>query len=65
MKQGTGKSMVGSRKVEPRSKAVNVKKVADMGIHHIRTRPYTNMGEGFKAPMAKGSTHKTGSQGKH
>jgi len=65
MKQGTGKSSGAGRKVEPKSRAPNVKKIADMGIHQIRTRPYSNPGEGYKAPMAKSSTHKSGTQGKH
>ena len=65
MKQGMGKTSVSAGKVEPKSKAINVRQVADIGAQHIRTRPYTNMGNGYKAPMAKGSNHKTGSQGKH
>lgn len=66
MKQGRASvSGQGSQKVEPRSKAVSVSKVADMGLQVVRTQPYDNPGRGYKAPMASGSVHKSGSQGRH
>ena len=66
MKQGRAVTHVAATKVEPKSKAINVRKVADIGIQQVRTRPYKDMGEGFKAPAPRSTTHsKSGSQGKH
>ena len=65
MKQGTGNSKSGSQKVEPKSKAVNPRVVADIGIHQIRTRPHKDLGRGFTAPAPVATTtHKSGSQRK-
>ena len=66
MKQGTGKTIVGGGKVEPRSTGVNPGAVGNIGIQNVRTNSqqmYT--GRGYQAPMAGSSTHKSGSQGKH
>ena len=66
MKQGTGRSMAGSRKIEPRSEAINPKAVADIGLQQVRTVPQPlHEGRGYKAPMGGSSTHSRGSQGKH
>lgn len=65
MKQGTGHSAPGSRKIEPRSKAINPGKVADIGLQQVRLRPHKDLGRGYKAPMAGASNHRSGSQGKH
>ena len=65
MKQGSGKSSDSGRKIEPRSKAKNPGKVGNIGIQTIRTRPYKNLGDGYKAPMASPTNHKRGTQGKH
>lgn len=66
MKQGRASSSgPASQKVEPTSKAVNVRKVANIGLQQIMTRPLKDAGRGYKAPMAKSSTHPRGTQGKH
>jgi hypothetical protein len=65
VKQGSGRSMIGGRKVEPTSKAVNPGKVADMGLQQVRFRQHKDLGRGYKAPMASSSTHPRGTQGKH
>ena len=65
MKQGTGHSMMGATKVEPKSRGVNVSAVADIGIQSIRTRSQQMyVGRGIEAPMAGCTIHKAGSQGK-
>ena len=66
MKQGNASSSgPGSRKIEPRSKAINPGDVADIGIQQVRYRPHKDLGRGYKAPMASPSNHPRGSQGKH
>lgn len=67
MKQGTGKSMMGATKVEPKPKAVSVDRVAALGQQTVRTRAPSPMfkSEGYKAPMMGQTRHKSGSQGKH
>lgn len=66
MKQGTGNSSIGDRKVEPRSKAVNVPAVAEMGQQYVRTSSLKlYSGRGYEAPMAGSTVHHCGSQGKH
>ena len=65
MKQGSAPTVIGSRKIEPVSKAKNPGKVADLGMAVVRTRPHRDLGRGYKAPMASESNHKSGSQGKH
>ena len=63
MKQGTGKSMMGATKVEPKATAVSVSKVADMGLQVVRTRPYHDAGRGFMGPAPVATTrYKSGSQ---
>lgn len=52
-------------KVEPKSKAKNPGKVSSIGLQQLRTRPYKNLGEGYKAPIAASTSHKRGTQGKH
>jgi len=67
MKQGRATtSMVGSTKTEPKSKAVDVCAVAELGIHESRhTSVPLYEGRGLEAPMVGTTTHKSGSQGKH
>ena len=67
MKQGrAGRDARESTKVEPRSKAKNVSKVADIGIQQVRTMPHTDLGRGYEAPAPVSDTRrKSGSQGKH
>jgi hypothetical protein len=67
MKQGQATtSIMGSTKVEPKSKAVNVSYVAECGIHGIRYGSIPMYeGRGLEAPMAGSETHPRGSQGKH
>ena len=65
MKQGTGKTSISAGKVEPQSKAKNPGKVGSIGLQQLRTRPYKNLGEGYKAPIASATNHKRGTQGKH
>jgi hypothetical protein len=66
MKQGTGNSKAGDRKVEPKSKAKNPGKVADIGMQVVRSRQHVDLGRGEKAPAPQSSsTSKSGSQGKH
>lgn len=66
MKQGSASSSgPGSRKIEPRSKAVNPAAVADIGIRQVRYEHPADLGRGYKAPMASSSNHKCGSQGRH
>lgn len=57
------------KKVEPKSHAVSVDKVANMGNQIVRTSPatkelYSGRGYSAPAPVAK-TSHKSGSQGKH
>jgi hypothetical protein len=67
MKQGSGKSMASGQKHEPKSAAVSVDRAANIGLQQVRTRQPAPMfkSEGYKAPMAASSSHKSGSQGKH
>lgn len=66
MKQGTGKSSISGRKVEPTAKAVSPKAVSELGIHQVRTKSEPlYQGRGYEAPMAGQTNHKRGSQGRH
>ena len=66
MKQGSGKSSDSGRKVEPKSKAVGIAYVSELGIHQVRTRSAPMYeGRGYEAPKTVGSNHPRGSQGKH
>lgn len=67
MKQGTGRSMAGSQKVEPKAKAINPGAVSEMGIKQVHTgaKPAMVEGRGYMAPKVASSTHPRGSQGKH
>jgi hypothetical protein len=67
MKQGRATtSVVGSTKVEPNSKAVNVEAVAEIGLQYVRANSAPMYeGRGLEAPMAGCTTHVSGSQGKH
>jgi hypothetical protein len=67
MKQGQAQtSRMGSTKVEPSAKAVNIEHVAEMGIHQVRhTSVPMYEGRGLEAPMAGSEVHHCGSQGKH
>lgn len=67
MKQGQATtSIMGSTKVEPTAKAVNVAYVAECGIHQIRYNAIPMYeGRGLEAPMAGSETHHCGSQGKY
>lgn len=65
-KQGTASSSrMGATKTEPRSQAVNVKAVAEIGVHEVGVKENLYEGRGLKAPMVGESTHKCGSQGKY
>lgn len=67
MKQGRATtSIVGSTKVEPKSKAVNPAYVAELGIDESRVNSLPMYeGRGLEAPMVSETSHKCGSQGKH
>jgi hypothetical protein len=65
MKQGSGRSFIGGRKIEPRSKAINPGHVADIGLQQVRFRDHKDLGKGYTAPMAGSHHHPRGSQGKH
>ena len=53
-------------KIEPRSHAVSVPAVAEIGILESRTRSVPLYeGRGLEAPMVGTTIHKHGSQGKH
>lgn len=67
MKQGQAStSIVGSTKVEPMSKAVNVAAVSELGIHESRhTSIPLYEGRGLEAPMVGTDIHECGSQGRH
>lgn len=66
MKQGQASSShVGSTKVEPQSRAVNVDAVAEIGLQQHGTSVPLYAGRGLKAPMVGETSHPTGSQGKH
>lgn len=67
MKQGKAStSIMGSTKVEPKSRAVNPGAVSQIGIHEINLRPEPLYeGRGLEAPMAGITNHPCGSQGKY
>lgn len=67
MKQGQATtSIIGSTKTEPRSNAVNVHAVAEMGTQVVRTTSIPMYeGRGLEAPMVGETSHKCGSQGKY
>ena len=67
MKQGQATtSTSGSTKIEPRSHAINIPAVAELGIDESRMKSMPLYeGRGLQAPMTSESTHKTGSQGKY
>jgi len=59
-------SGMGSTKVEPKPKAVNVGYVAQCGIHEVtHTTETMYEGRGYEAPGIESSTHHNGSQGRH
>ena len=65
MKQGPSKEM-SYRKQEPKSHAVNVDTVSQMGQSVAFVKQPLHNGRGFSAPKdAVASTHKSGSQGRH
>ena len=65
MKQGPSKEM-SYRKEEPKSHAMNVDTVGQMGTSVSFVKQPLHQGRGFSAPKdAAASTHKTGSQGRH
>lgn len=77
MKQGNAShSGMGSTKMEPRSQAVGLARVSQLGNHvgnHVSDGPRPNLpvqreplyeGRGLKAPMVGETTHKAGSQGR-
>lgn len=57
------------KKTEPKSRAVSVDKVANMGNQIVRTKPASKelfKGRGYSAPKATSTSHhRSGSQGKH
>ena len=69
MKQGSGKSLIGGGKVEPRSHAVSVDKVSTIGVQVVRVGSQSKelyTGKGYKAPAIKSqTTSNRGSQGRH
>jgi hypothetical protein len=67
MKQGRAThSNTASTKVEPKSRAVSVEAVSEIGIHQVREKSISLYeGRGLEAPMAGCTNHKSGSQGKH
>ena len=67
MKQGPSTSKPGHTKTEPKPKAVGPGAVSRIGNKTVYTKPPSPMeqGRGYKAPMASGSNHKSGSQKKH
>jgi len=66
MAQGPIKSSMSGGKVEPKSHAVSVSKVSEIGLQVIRTQPAPGAGRGFEAPKPVACVaHPSGSQGKH
>ena len=66
MKQGTGHSSSSARKVEPKSKAVGLAHVAEMGNETVRVKSAPLYeGRGYEAPKMMKQSHPRGSQGKH
>ena len=66
MRQGSAGYTVAEYKTEPRSKAVNVKHTADIGVKQVLTKPRPMYeGRGLEAPKSKDSTHHCGSQGRY
>lgn len=66
MKQGRAStSIIGSTKVEPKSNAVSVEAVSEMGIHQVGNSMPLYKGRGLEAPMAGTTHYEHGSQGKH
>ena len=66
MKQGQAQtSIVGSTKIEPRSQAVNVRTVSEIGIHQVPSSQVLYEGRGLEAPMVGTTHYEHGSQGKH
>jgi hypothetical protein len=65
MKQGQSTSKMAGTKIEPRSRAVNPKAVAEIGVHQVRKSPVNLFeGRGLHAPMVSKTVHPKGSQGK-
>lgn len=68
MKQGHTPTTMAGGKVEPKSRAVSVDKVSNIGAQIVRTQPPTkelHKGRGFEAPKPVAcSVHKSGSQRK-
>lgn len=67
MKQGTGKNLSGSTKIEPISKAISPGAVSRLGniVGPGTVLKKIVFGPGLKAPMVGQTNHKRGSQGKH
>lgn len=66
MKQGSGHTSVTAHKTEPKSHAISVPAVAEIGTHTVRhTKVPIYEGRGLKAPMVGQTNHHRGSQGKH
>lgn len=75
MKQGSGNSSAGGRKIEPLPKIVNVKAVSQIGSSMgnkagirdgIESVERMHQGRGFSAPIDSGRTvHHGGSQKRH
>jgi hypothetical protein len=68
MKQGTGNCKPGQQKAEPKTHAISVDKVANMGAQIVRTYPPHRelyKGRGFEAPVIKSQTKPKGSQGSY
>ena len=67
MKQGQAStSVLGSTKVEPKSHAVNVEAVSEIGRQVVRHNSIPIYeGRGLEAPHVGDTTHQSGSQGKY
>ena len=68
MKQGSGTCKPGDQIVEPRSHAVSVDKVSNIGAQIVRTHPPHKdlyKGRGFEAPAIKSHSKPKGSQGNY
>lgn len=66
MKQGTARSTIGGRKVEPDSKGMQPGGASQIGTSTAFVKDPINGERGYKAPApAAKSVHYCGSQGKH
>lgn len=64
MKQGSGNNRMAGGKVEPRTHAVSVPRVAETGLSTAFTKPPLYQGRGYEAPKSGSTVHPKGSQGR-